>query len=87
MDKYNQISVSKESLKESLKHFCIAIRAKFETYYLRQFNWTNFEKQLAINFECEFLGMFYFFKLYTYITNGRSVLMFSKSICMVERTK
>ena len=49
---------SETTTMKSLKRFCIAIRAEFEEYYLRQLTHVDFQKQLAINSDQGFLGMF-----------------------------
>jgi hypothetical protein len=43
---------------ESLKHFCIAIRAEFGNHHLRQPTYADFQKQLAINDDRGFPWMF-----------------------------
>jgi hypothetical protein len=42
----------------SLKRFCVAIREEFESYHLRQPTRADFDKQLAINADRGFPGMF-----------------------------
>ena len=42
----------------SMKRFCIAIRAEFEAYHMRQPTRADFDKQLAINVDRGFPGMF-----------------------------
>ena len=49
---------SESTALESLKHFCLAIRAIYEPYHLRQPTRGNFDKHLAINERRGFLGMF-----------------------------
>jgi hypothetical protein len=48
---------SESTAMKSLKQFCIAVRAKFEAYHLRQPTRADFEKQLSINVDRGFLGM------------------------------
>jgi hypothetical protein len=49
---------SESTAMESLKGFCIAIRAEFEEQHMRQPSHADFEKQFAINHERGFPGMF-----------------------------
>jgi hypothetical protein len=49
---------SESSAMKSLKRFCIAIRAEFENYHLRPPTLRDFQKQLAINANRGFPGMF-----------------------------
>jgi hypothetical protein len=49
---------SENTAMECLKRFCLAIRALFEDYHMRQPTRANFEKQLAINEAHGFPGMF-----------------------------
>jgi hypothetical protein len=55
---YEYCRTSESIAMESLKRFCVAVRAEFEGYHLRQPTQANFEKQLAINADCGFHGMF-----------------------------
>jgi hypothetical protein len=55
-DEYCRISES--TAMESLKRFCLAIRIEFEDYHLRQPTRADFEKQLGINEERGYPGMF-----------------------------
>ena len=43
---------------EYMKRFCLTIRAEFEDHHLRQPTRETFEKQLVINHDRGFLGMF-----------------------------
>jgi hypothetical protein len=56
IDEYCRTSES--TAMKSLKRFCIAMRAEFEAYHLRQPTRTDFEKQLSINVDRGFPGMF-----------------------------
>jgi hypothetical protein len=49
---------SETTAMKSLKRFCIAIRAEFESYHMHQPTRADFEKQLAINGDHGFPGMF-----------------------------
>lgn len=49
---------SESTTMESLKRFCIAVRAEFEDYHSRQPTQHDFQKQLAINETRGFPGMF-----------------------------
>jgi hypothetical protein len=49
---------SESTAMESLKRFCVGIRAQFEGYYLRQPTQEDFVKQLAVNEARGFPGMF-----------------------------
>ena len=49
---------SESTTMESLKRFCVAVRAEFEDYHLRQPTLQDFQKQLAINEARGFPGMF-----------------------------
>ena len=49
---------SESTMLESLRRFCLAIRAIYEPYYLRQPTRADFDKHLAINERRGFLGMF-----------------------------
>jgi hypothetical protein len=56
MDEYCRISET--TAMECMKRFCVAIRAEFGEYHLRQPTQADFEKQLAINAARGFPGMF-----------------------------
>jgi hypothetical protein len=49
---------SESTVMECLRRFCLAIRAFFEDYYMRQPTEADFDKQLAINEARGFPGMF-----------------------------
>jgi hypothetical protein len=49
---------SETTAMRSMKRFCIAIRAEFEAYHMRQPTRADFDKQLAINADRGFPGMF-----------------------------
>ena len=55
-DEYYKTSES--TALESLRRFCLAIRAIYEPYHLRQPTRADFDKHLAINERRGFLGMF-----------------------------
>ena len=55
---YKYYRTSKSIAMKSLKRFCIAIRGEFEEHHLRQPTILDFEKQLAINCDRGFPGMF-----------------------------
>jgi hypothetical protein len=56
IDEYCRISES--TALESLKRFCLAIRAIYEPYHLHHPTRTDFDKHLAINKARGFPGMF-----------------------------
>jgi hypothetical protein len=41
-----------------MKRVCIAIKTKFEAYHMKQLTRADFDKQLAINVDRGFPGMF-----------------------------
>jgi hypothetical protein len=49
---------SESTAMECLRRFCLAIRALFEDYYMRQPTQADFDKQLAVNEARGFPGMF-----------------------------
>jgi hypothetical protein len=49
---------SESTAMKCMKIFCLAIRAEFEDYHLRQPTREDFEKQLAINRDRRFPGIF-----------------------------
>ena len=55
-DEYCRLAES--TAMEAMKHFCIAIRAEFTDQYLRQPTTADFQKQLAINAQRGWPGMF-----------------------------
>lgn len=50
--------ISETTAMESMKRFCAAVRLEFASYYLRQPIEADLEKQLAINADRGFPGMF-----------------------------
>lgn len=50
---------SETTAMRSMKRFCVAVRIEFEAYYMRQPTCADFDKQLVINCDRGFLGMFF----------------------------
>ena len=76
---------SESTALESLRHFCLAIRAIYEPYHLRQPTRANFDKHLAINERRGFQGCLIHWT--ACIGNGRTAVLHGKGTLKTRRVK